>query len=289
MKTYYDIVGDGGSDILEQVSEQQSRIRDNLADVRRMLAIASGKGGVGKSTLTMQLAAAFKARGDRVAILDADLNGPTQARLGGVTEIPMIPGRQGLAAPRSPAGISVVSLGSLFPESRSVEFESVASGDSHTWRATKEFSVLGDLLATVEWGTLDWLLLDLPPGAERTFQYAEYLGAQAAFVLVTIPSDLARGVVARSVASLGEAGARILGCVENMKGYYCPGCDTLQPLFPETGAVELGVPALGSVPFDPELSAICDRGETFPIDDERPTWRAIREVAARIQEAWEKP
>jgi ATP-binding protein involved in chromosome partitioning len=292
MKSYHDIAGDGGSDVIGQVVAKQGRIAASLAGVRHLLAIGSGKGGVGKSTLTMQLAEALRSRGRRVAILDADLNGPTQARLGGVRGAPVVPGAHGLVPPRTASGIGVVSMGALVPESEAVEFETVARGDSYVWRATREFAAFGDLLADVAWGELDALLVDLPPGAERTFQYAEFLGEAAAFVLVTIPSEVSRGVVSRAVAAMRKTPNRILGVVENMAGYYCEGCDEVRPLFDRTAGaetpgvhgsrgVDLGIPSLGAVPFDPELAAACDRG--IPLADRRrPTLVAIDAIAARL-------
>lgn len=282
MKSYHDIAGDGGSDVLGQVVAKRARIAESLADVRSMVAIGSGKGGVGKSTLTMQLAQALGAGGSRVAILDADLNGPTQARLGGLRAAPVLPGPRGLVPPRTASGIGVVSMGALVPEGEAVDFDSVARGDSYVWRATREFAAFGDLLAGVGWGALDFLLVDLPPGAERTFQYAEFLGAAAAFVLVTIPSDVARGVVSRAVAAMRKTPNRILGYVENMSGYYCEGCGGIRPLFPAAStAIDLGIPRLGAVPFDPELAAACDGGATLA-DAGRPALRAIGAVAAEI-------
>jgi ATP-binding protein involved in chromosome partitioning len=284
MKSYHDIAGDGGSDVIGQVVAKKSKIAESLAGVRHLIAVGSGKGGVGKSTLTMQLAEAFRARGRRVAILDADLNGPTQARLGGLRGAPVVPGARGLVPPRTASGIAVVSMGAIVPESESVEFESVASGDSYVWRATREFAAFGDLLADVVWGELDALLVDLPPGAERTFQYAEFLGKAAAFVLVTIPSDVSRGVVSRSVAAMRKTPNRILGYVENMAGYYCDGCDEVRPLFTSTDGsapVDLGIPSLGAVPFDPALAAACDRGATLA-DRRRPSLAAIDAVATRL-------
>jgi ATP-binding protein involved in chromosome partitioning len=286
VKTYYDIVGDGGSNVAAQVKAQHERIAENLAGVRHLVAVGSGKGGVGKSTLAMQLAAAFRAEDAAVAILDADLNGPTQARLAGLRDVPPIPGAKGLALPRTASGIGVLSMGSFVPESRHLEFDSVSRGESHTWRATKEFAVLGELLATVDWGTLDFLVVDLPPGAERTSQFAELFGARAAFVLVTVPSDVARGVVARSVAALEDANARVLGYIENMRGYFCPECRSVKPLFPEARGVALDVPRLGEVPFDPEISAMCDEGRAASAapSDDRPALRAMRTIAATIRE-----
>ena len=231
MKGYHDIVGDGGSRILEQVAEKQSRIADGLAGVRHLVAVGSGKGGVGKSTLTLHLAGALRARGRRIAILDADFNGPSQARMAGVQGSLFIPGSHKVSLPRTSDGIAVFSMGSVIPESESLEFASTAPGESQTWRATREFALLGEILASFEWGALDLLLFDLPPGAERTVQYADFLGPQTSFVLVTIPSEVSRGVVARSVAALSKGPNRILGYVENMSGYYCRDCNAIKPLF----------------------------------------------------------
>ena len=260
MKGYYDVVGDGGSAVLEQVEAQQERVDRGLAGVRNVLAVGSGKGGVGKSTMTMQLACALRERGNSVSILDADLNGPSQARLGAVQDGILVPSESGAQVPTTRSGIGVVSMGTLYPEPRAIEFASVASGSSHTWRATREFTVLRELLAGMSWGTLDYLLVDLPPGVERIVQFAELLGETALFVLIAIPSDLARGIVARSIDALERTPNRTLGYIENMDGYYCSDCETVKPLYPAQSQVKLDLPCLGSVPFDPELAALCDRG-----------------------------
>src|SRR6476620_10503537 len=141
MKRYHDIVGDGGSRVLEQVAEQRARITDGLAAVRHLVAVGSGKGGVGKSTLTLHLAGALRARGLRVAIVDADFNGPSQARMAGVQGALFVPpplprglgvasGSARVALPRTTSGIGVFSMGSLIPESAALEFESAAHGES---------------------------------------------------------------------------------------------------------------------------------------------------------------
>jgi ATP-binding protein involved in chromosome partitioning len=294
MKSYYDIAGDGGSRILEQVAEQRARITGGLAGVRHLVAVGSGKGGVGKSTLTRHLAGALRAQGLRLAILDADFNGPSQARMAGVQRAVFVPpaspkplGEGGssrkVALPRTSDGIAVFSMGTLIPESEALEFESAARGESQTWRATREFALLGEILGSFDWGELDLLLFDLPPGAERTVQYAEFLEPRTSFVLVTIPSQVSRGVVARSVAALSNGPNRLLGYVENMSGYYCRDCQGLKPLFADAGAPDLGIPRLGTVPFDPELARHCDLGQPLLRDgdaDER-LRNAGRAVARR--------
>ncbi len=300
MKTYHDIAGDGGSRVLEQVAQQRARITEGLAGVRHLVAVASGKGGVGKSTLTLHLAGALRARGLRIAILDADFNGPSQARMAGVQSALFVPppsptglgvagGSRKVALPRTRDGIGVFSMGSLIPESEALEFESAAHGESHTWRATREFALLGEILGAFEWGALDLLMFDLPPGAERTVQYADFLGPKASFVLVTIPSEVSRGVVARSAAALSRGPNRVLGYVENMSGYYCRDCDAIKPLFSDRGASPrpLEIPCLGTVPFDPELARQCDRG--LPLEDlpGTPVGRALELVAGQLLDSLE--
>jgi ATP-binding protein involved in chromosome partitioning len=176
-------------------------------------------------------------------------------------------------------------MGSVIPESEALDFESAAHGESHTWRATREFALLGEILSSFEWGALDLLMFDLPPGAERTVQYAEFLGPRTSFVLVTIPSEVARGVVARSVAALSKTPNRLLGYVENMSGYYCRECDAIKPLFvsqDQGTPSSLGIPCFGSVPFDPELAQHCDRG--FPFADRRDSLagRALDHAAEQL-------
>jgi ATP-binding protein involved in chromosome partitioning len=300
VKHYHDIVGDGGSKILEQVVEQRARMAEGLAGVHHLVAIGSGKGGVGKSTLTLQLAGALRARGQRVAILDADFNGPSQARMAGVQDAVFVPGSRKVAVPKTANGIGVFSMGSLIPESQALEFESAARGESHTWRSTREFALLGEILGAFDWGALDVLLFDLPPGAERTVQYADFLSFDASrispsFVLVTIPSEVSRGVVARSIAALSTGGHRVLGYVENMSGYYCRDCKTVKPLFPSTRPLHdladaaFEIPCLGSVPFDPELARHCDAGLHFHSQHDTPVGLALEQIAQRLLDTLDGP
>ena len=285
MKTYHDIVGDGGSRILEQVADQRARVAGGLAGVRHLVAVGSGKGGVGKSTVTLQLAEALRARGLRIAILDADFNGPSQARMAGVQDAVFVPGREKVALPRTASGISVFSIGSVIPESEALAFASAARGESQTWRATREFVLLNEILGAFDWGERDLLLFDLPPGAERTVQYAEFL-PRTSFVLVTIPSEVSRGVVARSVAALAKSGSRMIGYVDNMNGYYCRDCGSIKPLFEARAdaSPQLGIPCLGSVPFDPDLASRCDRG--VPLTERgTPVGLALDGIAQRLLEA----
>jgi ATP-binding protein involved in chromosome partitioning len=284
VKTYRDIAGDGGSGIVAQVVAARQSMSRALAGVRHLVAVGSGKGGVGKSTVTLGLARALLAEGRRVAVLDCDLNGPTQAQMAGVADQPWVPGDEGLELPRAADGLGVISMGSVLARDAALRFDAVSHGDEQVWRGSREITVLGQLLAGVHWGELDALLLDLPPGAERTAQLAQLFGPRAAFVLVTVPSAVARDVVARSLDALvgageGSGAARVLGYVENMAGYWCRECGAVRPLFP--AGEPLPLPLLGSIPFDPDLAADCDRGAVPSLTT--PAGRALRAAALRLE------
>jgi ATP-binding protein involved in chromosome partitioning len=223
--------------------------------------------------------------------------------MAGVQGAVFVPGSHKVSLPRTRDGIAVFSMGSVIPESESLEFESAAQGESHTWRATREFALLGEILGSFEWGELDLLMFDLPPGAERTVQYADFLGSldsaqgnpsdvaqgkpRVSFLLVTIPSEVARGVVARSVAALSRGSNHLLGYVENMSGYYCRDCDAVKPLFESSETRRLGLPCLGTVPFDPELARHCDLGIPFAAQRETPVGRALEHIAQQLLDSLE--
>ena len=194
MKGYHDIVGDGGSRVLEQVAEQRARITDGLAGVRHLVAVGSGKGGVGKSTLTLHLAGALRARGLRIAILDADFNGPSQARMAGVQGALFVPGSHKVALPRTSERDRRLLDGLARSRSRrrsSSRARRAASPTRGAPRGSSRSSARSS--RSFEWGALDLLMFDLPPGAERTVQYADFLGPRTSFLLVTIPSEVSRG------------------------------------------------------------------------------------------------
>ncbi|MBI4012293.1 MAG: P-loop NTPase [Candidatus Rokubacteria bacterium] len=291
MKRYGDLTGDGGSNVLAQLAEQQARLRRRMAGIRRTAAVVSGKGGVGKSSITANLAAALAAEGYAVGVLDADLNGPSLAKMLGVREQALRVTAAGVEPARSVDGIRVLSMDLLLPsDDTPVVWDAPTRSEAHTWRGTMEANALREFLADTAWGALDLLLLDLPPGADRLPTVAELLPGLSGAVVVTIPSEVSHLVVKKSVVLARETGVPLLGLVENMAGYVCLECGALGALYAGPGgertAAELGIPFLGRVPFDPRLATGADRGRPFVTDHgATPTGRALREIAGQLAAA----
>jgi ATP-binding protein involved in chromosome partitioning len=279
-KRYRDIAGDGGSNIAGQVEAQQSRLRARLAGVRRLVAVVSGKGGVGKSSITANLAACFAARGRRVGVLDADLNGPSMAKMLGVRGRSLALTPEGVVPPESAAGIRVMSMDLLLPSDEApLVWEAPTQAEAHTWRGSMEVNALREFLADTAWGELDLLLLDLPPGTDRLATVASLVPGLDGAVVVTIPSDVSRLIVLKSITVAAQARVPVLGVVENMAGLFSGAAG-------EALAREAGVPFLGAVPFDPALASAADRGEAYVVAaPEAPAARAVAAIADALTPA----
>ncbi len=291
MKRYKDIVGDGGSGIVSQVEEQQRRLAERLARVRHVVAVLSGKGGVGKSSVTANLASAFVRNGLAVGVLDADLNGPSIAKLLGVRGRSLPVTADGVLPPVTREGIRVMSMDLLLPSDETpLTWEATTQAESYVWRGNMEANALREFLADTAWGPLDLLLVDLPPGADRLTTVAGLVPRMSGTVVVTIPSEVSHLVVKKSVSVAREVNAPILGLLENMAGYVCSACGAVGPLFlgPEGNGVaaELGIPFLGQIPFDPRMAVAGDRGVSLLTEHpDSPAAKAIFEIASRIGRA----
>jgi ATP-binding protein involved in chromosome partitioning len=280
MKRYRDIAGDGGSDIVGQVEAQQARMGARLRDVRAIVAVVSGKGGVGKSSITANLAGAFALGGARVGVLDADLNGPSMATMLGVRGRTLTVTAAGVEPPAGALGIGVMSMDLLLAgDATPLTWDAPSQAEAHTWRGTMEANALREFLADTAWGALDVLLIDLPPGTDRLATITGLVPTLAGTVVVTIPSDVSRLIVRKSITVARGAPAPVLGVIENMAGMFPgPGAEGL--------ARESGVPFLGRVPFDPALAEAADRGEPYvAVAPESTAARAVTAIADRLREA----
>jgi ATP-binding protein involved in chromosome partitioning len=283
VKRYRDIAGDGGSDVAGQVGAQLARLRRRLEPVRFIVAVVSGKGGVGKSTITGALACAFALEGWRVAVLDADLNGPSMAKILGTRGARLQLGDGEVEPPAGALGIRVMSMDLLLPsDAAPLVWDAPTQAEAHTWRGTMEANALREFLADTAWGALDVLIVDLPPGTDRLATVVSLVPGLSGTVLVTIPSDLSQLIVKKSITVASGAGVPVLGLVENMAGLF-PGPDAAAL------AREAGISFLGAVPFDPDLALAADRGEPFlQTRPDSAAARALRDVAARIHVALER-
>jgi ATP-binding protein involved in chromosome partitioning len=279
-KRYKDIAGDGGSNIVGQVEAQQARLRDRLEGVRSIVAVVSGKGGVGKSSVTANLAACFALDGWQVGVLDADLNGPSMAKMLGVRGGKLVVRDGAVEPPRNALGIKVMSMDLLLPsDAAPLTWAAPTQDEAHTWRGTMEANALREFLADTDWGTLDLLLVDLPPGTDRLLTIGSLVPVLTGTVVVTIPSDVSQLVVRRSLTVAAQGRAPVLGLVENMAGLFSG---------PDAAALakEAGTPFLGRIPFDAALAAAADRGEAFvAIAPQSAAARALRQVATAIRQS----
>lgn len=285
VRTYFEVEGDDRSDLPGQIERQLECVRRRMGGVGHVVAVTSGKGGVGKSFTAAGLAVAAARAGRRVALLDADLNGPTAARLLGLGEARLSVDPDGVSPAAGPADVAVVSMALLLGEGAPLEWRGPA-GDDFVWRGARERGAVREFLSDVRWGSRDLLFVDLPPGTHRLVEVAELIPRLGGIVAVTIPAASSRVSVERGLEACRRRELPILGLVENMAGYACPGCGTEAPLFSGSAAAELAnrfaCPVLGRVPFDPAAARRAERGEMAELVEKTRAGARLREIAGLL-------
>ena len=232
-------------------------LRRRLSAIRRVIVILSGKGGVGKSTVAVNLAVGLGRAGRRVGLLDIDLHGPSipsMLRRGGKP----VRMENGSIVPMEAEGIKVMSVGYLLR----------GRDEAVVWRGPMKAGVIRQLLGDVAWGGLDYLVVDSPPGTgDEPLSIRRLAGEAAAAVVVTTPQDVALADVRRSITFCRAVRLPVIGVIENMSGFTCPGCGLATPVFKSGGgermAVEMGVPFLGRIPLDTELGESGEEGVPY--------------------------
>ncbi|MCV2868983.1 Mrp/NBP35 family ATP-binding protein [Defluviimonas sp. WL0002] len=244
-----------------------------VAGINRIIAIASGKGGVGKSTLSSNLAVALARQGRKVGLLDADIYGPSQPRMMGVSKRPASPDGKTII-PLTAHGVTMMSIGLMLKEDEAV-----------VWRGPMLMGALQQMLGQVAWGELDVLIVDLPPGTgdvQLTLcQRTHLTGA----IVVSTPQDVALLDARRAIDMFGKLKTPILGLVENMSTYVCPNCGHEAHLFGHGGvaaeAAKLGVPFLGEIPLNLDIRLAGDAGTPIAAG-EGPVADAYAQLARRL-------
>jgi ATP-binding protein involved in chromosome partitioning len=246
-----------------QAAGQETRLREakpspastksaGIPGVKHIIAVASGKGGVGKSTTACNLALGLVALGLKVGMLDADIYGPSQPKLFGITGKPSIDAQRKMV-PHERYGVKVMSIGFLVDETQAM-----------IWRGPMVMSALGQMLRDVAWGELDVLVVDMPPGTGDAQLTLAQQTPLAGAVIVSTPQDLALLDARRGVAMFNKVSVPVFGIVENMSTFACPNCGHVSPIFGHGGArheaEKLGVPFLGEIPLHMEIRETSDDG-----------------------------
>ena len=249
-----------------------------LPDVRHVVAVSSGKGGVGKSTVAANIAAALAAAGHAVGLLDADIYGPDIPLMFGERRKPQVSGTRGKEkiVPLSAHGVRLMSLGFLLEDEQPA-----------IMRGPLISGILRQFIEQVEWGALDYLIVDMPPGTgDAQLSLVQTIDVDGA-VLVTTPQDVSTGDVRRAVRMFERVNTRVLGVVENMSGFECPHCHGHVDVFGRGGGRQLAddmhLEFLGEVPLDPRVRQGGDEGQpTSIMAPDTPAGRAFREIAERV-------
>lgn len=250
------------------------KLKDNLAKIKNKVVVLSGKGGVGKTNVAVNLAVALSLAGKKTGLLDVDVHGPSVPRLLSLTGIQPHATNESIEPIHWSENLSVMSLGFFLPDSDS----------SVIWRGPVKMGMIKQFIRDVAWGELDYLVVDCPPGTgDEPLTALQTLGKGAHAVIVTTPQGLAVDDVRRSVDFCRQLDANILGIVENMSGFVCPDCGKRHDIFSAGGGKALaeatGVPFLGAIPLDPELVKAADNGMPFMKNNlKSPTADIINEI-----------
>jgi Mrp family chromosome partitioning ATPase len=258
--------------------EDRRRLQDRLSRIRCKILVLSGKGGVGKSTLAVNLAAHLTLAGKQVGLLDVDIHGPSLPTMLGL-EGEAIRGDQGSLVPVVRDGLKVMSIGFFLNN----------PDDAIIWRGPMKMSAIKQLLKDVAWGDLDFLIIDSPPGTgDEPLSVCQLLGKVDGALIVTTPQRVAAVDVRKSISFCRKLGVPVLGVVENMSGFVCPHCGETTSILRSGGgrriAEDMQTPFLGSIPIDPQMADAGDAGNVFIQHyAASPTAAILREILKPIE------
>lgn len=257
---------------------QSEKIDMRMARIKRKIVIMSGKGGVGKTTVSVNLAFALSKMGAKVGILDADIHGPNCAKMLGCEDgqLQSLDGKT-IIPVEAKNGIKVMSLVFALPN----------ADDAIIWRGSMKMGVIRQFLGDTEWGDLDYLIIDTPPGTgDEQLTVVQSISSLTGAIIVTTPQKVAILDSRRSVTFARKCNIPIIGVIENMSGLKCPNCGFEIPIFGKDGgknmAKEMGIPFLGAVPMEVDLMESEDKGEEWVGDSLHPSAKALMDIALNL-------
>lgn len=263
----------------EKKNQEKDLIKEKMSQIKHKIAVISGKGGVGKTLVTVNLATMLAKNGKKVGVFDADLTGPCVPKMLGLKGKRLDAGPAGIGPAEGPLGLKVVSMDFLLPSDESPVI----------WRGPLKMGAIRQFLGEVAWGELDYLLVDLPPGTgDESLSILQLLPEMEGVVIVTIPSEVSQGVVKKAVTFARQMNVPVFGIVENMAGMICPHCGQMIEVFSKGGGAkvsdEMSVDLLGSIPMDPRIAADSDSGNPFVVGHpDSPAAKVFSEIVAEIQ------
>jgi Mrp family chromosome partitioning ATPase/predicted Fe-Mo cluster-binding NifX family protein len=264
------------TDNLDEFLEQHA-LEERMGCIRHKILVMSGKGGVGKSTVAANLAISLALAGKRIGLLDVDIHGPSIPKMLKLEDA-AIQVKEGVIQPIEKAGLKVMSIGFLLRD----------RDDALIWRGPMKMSVIKQFLKDVNWGDLDYLIIDSPPGTgDEPLSVCQLAVPVDGAVIVTTPQDVATADVRKSINFCRQLNLPVLGVVENMSGFVCPKCGEVTDIFKAGGgermASEMKVPFLGRIPIDPLIGQACDAGTPFVYHHSRSeTAKALEHVIGPI-------
>jgi Mrp family chromosome partitioning ATPase len=261
----------------EEEFSQRQKLQSRLCRIRHKIVVLSGKGGVGKSTVSVNLAMALVMAGRRVGLLDVDIHGPSIPTMLGIENEKLHGDEDGLT-PVFVGNLAVMSLGFILKN----------QDEAVIWRGPRKMSAIRQFLTEVNWGDLDCLVVDSPPGTgDEPLSVCQLIGDMDGAIIVTTPQKVAAVDVRKSVTFCRQLGVRVLGVVENMNGFVCPKCGEITQIFPagegSRVAEDMGLPFLGSLPIDPDIALAGDNGQAFVQQFKgSPTARIMEKIVAPL-------
>jgi len=267
------------ADHQKQMEEQTKAINERMNAIKHKIAVMSGKGGVGKSTVAVNLAMALAKQGKNVGILDADIHGPNIPKmLGAEDERPDI--IEGKVRPvLVPPGIKLMSMAFLL----------ASKDDPVIWRGPIKMGAIRQFLADVEWGELDYLIVDLPPGTgDEPLSIAQLIPDIDGAIIVTTPQDVALLDARKAVTFSNTIQVPVIGIIENMSGFVCPKCGEKIEIFKSGGgkrtALDMNIPFLGSIPLEANVVESSDSGIPVVLDANSSVGKVFEEITKRVEE-----